>query len=115
FVRSLTSCAPTVPGWPPSIYYVSKVTRPVRCITPAGALRITGPALETLVDARIADRRHNPPYGLFAVVTFMPRVRGSKQADSCAVIGRAEGEIVGSSLFCMPDKTKRELPLQTGN
>ena len=61
-------------------------------------------------DVRIAGRYHNPPYGLFAVVTFMPRVRGKQQAEYQSVIRRSEGEIVGSMLtLSARQKTRREL------
>jgi hypothetical protein len=40
----------------------------------------TGLALEPeFDDVRIAGRYNNPSYGLFAVVTFMPRVRRNSE------------------------------------
>jgi hypothetical protein len=57
---------------------------------------------------RIAGRYHNPPYGLFTVVTFMPRVQGEQQAESFEATKGRRGESSDRGSFYGPDKTEEE-------
>jgi hypothetical protein len=75
-------------------------------VAPSGVR--AGLALEAeFDDVRIAGRRHNPPYGLFAVLTFIARVREKSKQDFFAIMTAFWGYSVGSRLFFM-SPTKRE-------
>jgi len=51
---------------------------------------------------------HDPPYGLFAVVTFMPRGHGNSKGKPFAIIAARESKSDGSrDLFIIPTKRRR--------
>ncbi len=76
-------------------------------VAPAG-VRAGLPLEPEFDDVRIAGRYHNPAYGLFTVVTFMPRVwRNSKRSFRDCRCEEALNRQIGA-LFI--DPTKRRGP-----